>query len=462
MTPIKKGKAYVCDLSEEEIKAYRGTGVFDERGNHITSPGRSSPNRDRSIEENLSLFSRMRKGEFSDGTRTLRAKIDMNHHNLIMRDPVMFRILHVKHHRTGTKWTIYPTYDWAHGQSDSIERISHSICAVEFRHHRPLYDWFLDQLEIFHPRQIEYPRINLTRTVLSKRHLLPIVKAGHVAGWDDPRMPTLAGIRRRGIPPEVIRDFCSSISIAERRSESEIDIRFFEHIVRENLNKTAPRVMAVIKPLKVVITNYPKEQTEMLEAINNPEDLSAGTRPVPFSREICIEQDDFMENPAPKFYRLAPGREVRLRYAYFITCNQIVKDQDGNVRELLCTYDPETKGGNSLDGRKVKATLHWISVRHAAKAEVRLYDHLFDKENPLDSPAGTNWLENIYDNSLEVINDCFVEPALCKEKIGYRCQFERIGYFCIDAESRKDCLIFNRIISLRDSWQRIKEKKSFR
>ncbi len=443
---IKAGKAYVCDLSAEEVRAYRGT---------LTEPGRESPYRNRSVAENLDLFERMRAGEFPDGSRTLRAKIDMASPNLNLRDPVMYRILHASHHRTGDRWCIYPTYDWAHGQCDSIEGITHSICTLEFEDHRPLYDWFLENLGIHHPRQIEFARLNLSYTVLSKRKLLQLVREGYVRGWDDPRMPTLAGIRRRGYPPEAIRDFCDRIGVA--KNDSVVDIALLEFCVREYLNRHAPRVMAVLRPLKVVIDNYPEGQVEMMEAINNPEDPSAGTRLVPFSRVLYIERDDFLEDPPKQFYRLAPGREVRLRYAYFIKCVDVVKDpQTGDVIELHCTYDPATRGGNAPDGRKVKATLHWVSAAHALPAEVRLYDRLFTVENPNEEREGQDWKSFINPNSLEVLTGCQVEPSLAQAAPGARYQFERLGYFCVDlVDSQPGRLVFNRTVALRDEWARL-------
>ena len=443
---IKAGKAYVCDLSPEEVRAYRGT---------LTEPGRESPYRNRSVAENLDLFERMRAGEFPDGSRTLRAKIDMASPNLNLRDPVMYRILHASHHRTGDRWCIYPTYDWAHGQCDSIEGITHSICTLEFEDHRPLYDWFLENLGIHHPRQIEFARLNLSYTVLSKRKLLQLVREGYVRGWDDPRMPTIAGIRRRGYPPEAIRDFCDRIGVA--KNDSVVDIALLEFCVREHLNRHAPRVMAVLRPLKVIIDNYPEGQTEMVEAINNPEDPSAGTRLVPFSRVLYIERDDFMEDPPKQFYRLAPGREVRLRYAYFIKCVDVVKDpQTGEVVELHCTYDPATRGGNAPDGRKVKSTLNWVSAAHALPAEVRLYDRLFTVENPNEERDGQDWKSFINPNSLEVLTGCQVEPSLAQAAPGARYQFERLGYFCVDlVDSQPGRLVFNRTVALRDEWARL-------
>ncbi len=446
---IKDGKAYVCDLSMEQIKEYRGT---------PTEHGKDSPYRNRSVEENIDLFERMRAGEFKEGSRVLRAKIDMGSPNLNMRDPVMYRILKASHQRTGDEWCIYPMYDWAHGQSDSVEKITHSVCTMEFENHRPLYDWFLDQLGIHHPRQIEFARLNLTHTVLSKRRLLELVQGGYVRGWDDPRMPTLSGLRRRGYTPESIREFCSRIGVA--KADSVVDIALLEHCLREDLNKWAPRVMAVLKPLKVVIDNYPEDLVEELDAVNNPEDPSMGTRKVPFSRVIFIEQDDFLEDPPKKFYRLAPGREVRLRYAYYIKCVKLVKDdKTGKVVELHCTYDPATRGGGSPDGRKVKATLHWVSARHALSAEVRLYDHLFTKEYPDDIEKGADWKDNINPNSLEILNSCRVEPGLKNAKPQTRYQFERKGYFCVDPDSSDEKLVFNRTVSLRDEWDRIKKTR---
>jgi glutaminyl-tRNA synthetase len=446
---IKMGKAYVCDLSAEEIKEYRGT---------LMEPGKESPYRNRSVEENLDLFERMRAGEFPDGSRTLRARIDMASRNLNMRDPVLYRILHATHHRTGDKWCIYPMYDWAHGQCDAIEGITHSICTLEFEDHRPLYDWFLDQLGIYHPQQIEFARLNLSYTVLSKRKLLRLVQEGHVAGWDDPRMPTIAGIRRRGYTPEAIRELCERIGVA--KNNSVVDIALLEHCVREDLNKRAPRVMAVLRPLRVVIDNYLEGLVEEMEAINNPEDPGMGTRKVPFSRVLYIERDDFREDPPKQFYRLAPGREVRLRYAYFIKCVDVVKDpQTSEIVELHCTYDPETRGGNAPDGRKVKATLHWVSAAHAIPAEVRLYDRLFTAENPGSEEEGRDFMADLNPNSLEVLTSCRVEPGLANAAPGSRYQFERLGYFCVDLkDSRPGALVFNRTLSLRDEWARIESK----
>ncbi len=450
---IKKGKAYVCDLSPEEISEYRGKAIIQD-GKVITPPGRESPYRNRSVEENLDLFRRMRAGEFPDGAKTLRAKIDMAHPNLNMRDPVMYRIMHVPHYRTGTKWCIYPTYDWAHGQSDSIEGITHSICTLEFEDHRPLYDWFLDQLGIHHPRQIEFARLNLTYTVMSKRLLLQLVQEGHVRGWDDPRMPTIAALRRRGYTPEAIHEFVRRVGVSKRESITEIEL--LEHCVRQDLNKRALRRLAVLDPLRVVLTNYPDGQVEWLDAVNNPEDPSAGTRKVPFSKVLYIERDDFMEDPPKDFYRLAPGREVRLRYAYFIKCVDVVKDAQGNVIELHCTYDPETRGGNAPDGRKVKATIHWVSAQHAIDAEVRLYDRLFTKPDPLDVPEGHDWKENLNPNSLVILQNCKLEPSLAEAKVGDRFQFERKGYFCVDPDSTEKKLVFNRTVTLKGEWDKAK------
>lgn len=446
---IKMGKAYVCDLSAEEIREYRGT---------LTEPGKESPYRNRSVEENLDLFERMRKGEFPDGSKTLRAKIDMASGNINMRDPVMYRIKHEEHHRTGNKWCIYPMYDYAHGQSDSIEGITHSICTMEYEDHRPLYDWFLDQLAIHHPRQIEFARLNLSRTVLSKRRLLKLVNEGYVKGWNDPRMPTLAGMRRRGYTPEAIRNFCNRIGVAKK--ESLVDIGLLEYCVREHLNKVVPRVMAVLRPLKVVIDNYPEGQEELLDAINNPEDPNAGTRKVPFSKVLYIERDDFMEIPPKQFFRLAPGREVRLRYAYFIKCESVVKDENGEIVELHCTYDPATRGGNAPDGRKVKATLHWVSAPRAIEAEVRLYDYLFVKEDPNDVEEGKDFTDYINPKSLEVLKSCRLEPSLKDAKPGDRFQFERLGYFCVDTvDSTPEKPVFNRIVTLKDEWAKIQKGK---
>lgn len=444
---IKKGKAYVCDLSPEEIRQYRGT---------LTEAGKESPYRNRSVEENLDLFRRMRSGEFPDGAKTLRAKIDMKLGNINMRDPVMYRIKHETHHRTGDKWCIYPMYDYAHGQSDSIEGVTHSICTMEYEDHRPLYDWYLDSLEVYHPRQYEFARLNLSHTVLSKRKLLKLVQEGYVNGWDDPRMPTIAGIRRRGYTPQSIRNFCERIGVGKK--ESLVDMALLEYCVREDLNKIAPRVMAVLNPVKVVISNYPEGTIEYLDAINNPEDPTAGIRQIPFGREIYIEQDDFMENPVKDFYRLAPGREVRLRYAYFIKCIDIKKDSEGNIKEIVCTYDPCTRGGDSPDRRKVKATLHWVSVSECYEAEVRLYDKLFIKEDPNDTEEGKDFTDYINPDSLKIIKSAKLEPSLKKAKKGDKFQFERLGYFCVDTlDSKKDSPVFNRTVTLKDEWAKIKK-----
>jgi glutaminyl-tRNA synthetase len=441
---IRKGKAYVCDLTADEVREYRGT---------LTQPGKESPYRNRSVEENLDLFARMRAGEFPEGARTLRAKIDMASPNINLRDPVLYRIIHASHHRTGDQWCIYPMYDFAHGQSDSIEGITHSLCSLEYEIHRPLYDWFLDELEIFHPRQIEFARLNVSYTVLSKRKLLRLVRDGHVRGWDDPRMPTLSGLRRRGYTPEAIRTFCDRIGVAKK--DSIVDIALLEHCLREDLNKRAPRVMGVLRPLRLVIENYPEGQTEQFPAVNNPEDPAAGTRMLPFSRVLYIEQEDFREYPPPKYYRLAPGREVRLRYAYFVKCVDVVKDARGNPTELRCTYDPATRSGNAPDGRKVKATIHWVSAAHAVPAEVRLYNRLFVKEDPDDVPDGQDFLAHLNPASLEVLTGCRVEPGLATAKAGSICQFERQGYFCVDPDSVGGTLAFNRAVGLKDEWARI-------
>ena len=444
---VQAGRAYVCDLSADEIREYRGT---------LTEPGRDSPYRMRSVEENLDLFERMRAGEFPDGSRTLRAKVDMRSPNLNMRDPVMYRILRARHHRTGDQWCLYPTYDFAHGQSDSIEGITHSICTLEFEDHRPLYDWFLDALNIHHPQQIEFARLNLTYTVMSKRKLLELVEQGRVAGWDDPRMPTIAGLRRRGYTPEAIRSFCERIGVAKRNST--VDIAMLEHCLREDLNRSAPRVMAVLRPLRVVLDNYPEERVEELEAVNNPEDPGMGTRKVPFSRVLYIEQEDFREDPPKQFFRLAPGREVRLRYAYIIKCVDVVKDPEtGAVTELRCTYDPDTKSGSAQSNRKVKATLHWVSAAHAIEAEVRSYDHLFSKENPEDVEESADWTANLNPTSLETLTSCRVEPSLTGATPGSRYQFERLGYFCVDTDSYDGRMVFNRTVTLRDTWAKIEK-----
>ncbi len=446
---IKDNKAYVDSLSAEEIKEYRGT---------LTEPGKESPHRNRPVEENLDLFERMRAGEFEDGTYVLRAKIDMASGNLNMRDPVMYRILHAEHHRTGDKWCLYPMYDWAHGLSDSIEGITHSICTLEFEDHRPLYDWFLEQLKVYQPQQIEFARLNLTHTVMSKRKLLRLVQDDHVSGWDDPRMPTISGLRRRGYTPESIREFCERIGVA--RKDSVVDIKLLEYCIREDLNKYAPRVLGVLRPLRLIIDNYPEDQVEELEAINNPEDPSMGTRIVPFSRVLYIEREDFREDAPKKWFRLAPGREVRLRYGYYITCVDVVKDdKTGEVLELRCTYDPETRGGWSPDGRKVRGTLHWVSAAHAIDAEVRLYDHLFLKSNPEEVADGVDFQSNINPNSLEILKSCKLEPSLAQATPGSRYQFERLGYFNFDIDSSEEKLVFNRTVTLRDTWAKIEKKQ---
>jgi glutaminyl-tRNA synthetase len=448
---VTKGKAYVCDLSAEEIRAYRGT---------LTEPGVESPYRNRSVEENLDLFERMRAGEFPDGSRTLRAKIDMSSPNITLRDPVLYRILDMPHHRTGDKWCIYPMYDFTHCLSDSIEGITHSLCTLEFENNRPLYDWVLDQLDVYHPQQIEFARLNLSYSVLSKRKLLQLVQDGIVDDWDDPRMPTLSGLRRRGYSPQAIRDFCYHIGVS--KTNSIIDIALLEHFIRKDLNQRAPRVFGILRPLRVVITNYPEDQVEELEAINNPEDETMGTRKVPFSRVIYIEQDDFREVPLPKYRRLIPGREVRLRYGYFITCVDVIKDPEtGEVVEIHCTYDPETRGGNAPDGRKVKATLHWLSAEHATPVEVRLYDRLFNSSNPDDVEPGSDFKSNINPNSLEILPGSFVENSLANAIPGITYQFERQGYFCVDPIASQDGkLVFNRTIALRDSWAKLDKSKT--
>jgi glutaminyl-tRNA synthetase len=442
---IQAGKAYVCDLTAEQIRAHRGT---------LTEPGRNSPYRDRSVEENLDLFRRMKAGEFPDGSRTLRAKIDMASPNLNMRDPVMYRILHATHHRTGDAWCIYPMYDFTHGQCDSIEGITHSICTLEFEDHRPLYNWYLEQLGIYHPQQIEFDRLNLTYTVLSKRKLLTLVQKGYVSGWDDPRMPTLSGIRRRGYTPEGIRSFCSRVGVS--KTNGTIELSLLEHAVREDLNKHAKRVMAVLRPLPVVIDNYPADLFEEMEAVNNPEDPAAGTRKVPFSKVLYIEREDFREDPPKQYFRLAPGREVRLRYGYFITCTGVVKNEAGEVVELHCTYDPATRGGNAPDGRKVKSTIHWVSAHHAIEAEVRLYDTLFVGENP-GAEEGRDFIEDINPHSLETLKNCPLEPSLAAARPGDKFQFERLGYFCVDPDSTHELLVFNRTVQLRDTWAKIEK-----
>ncbi len=446
---VQAGKAYVCDLSPEEVSAYRGTAI-EKDGQVITPPGKNSPYRDRSPKESLDLFRRMRAGEFPDGARTLRAKIDMAHPNLNMRDPVMYRILRATHHRQGDAWCIYPTYDWAHGQSDAIEGVTHSTCDLGFENHRPLYDWFLDQLPIqTRPRQIEYGRLNLTHTVTSKRWLRQLVEGGHVDGWDDPRMPTLRGMRRRGYTPEGIRTFIRATGVT--KSQGIVDAALLEHFQRQDLNLTSPRVMAVLDPVRLVVTNYAEEEVEWLDAVNNPEDPSAGTRKVPFSRELFIEREDFLEDPPSKFFRLAPGREVRLRYAYFVRCVDVVKDARGEITEIRCTYDPATRGGDAPDGRKVKATLHWVSAAHAVDLEARLYDSLFSNDDPTDVVAGKTWLDNLNPQSL-VVTRGKGEPGLRDARPADRFQFERKGYFCLDPESSLDRPVFNRTVGLRDTW----------
>jgi len=444
---IRKDKAFVCDLNAQQIREYRGT---------LTEPGRESPYRYRTVEENLDLFERMRNGEFADGARTLRAKVDMASPNLNMRDPVMYRILHASHHRTGDKWCIYPMYDFTHGQSDSIERITHSICTLEFEDHRPLYDWYCDNLGINHPQQIEFDRQNLTYTLLSKRKLLKLVQGRHVRGWDDPRMPTLSGIRRRGYTAEALRNFCANIGVS--KTNGILELGMLEHYVREDLNRRAPRVMAVLRPLKVVIDNYPEGQTDEMEAVNNPEDASAGTRKVPFSRVLYIEQEDFREDPPKQYFRLSPGREVRLRYGYFITATSVVKNEKGEAVEVHCTYDPATRGGNAPGGRKVKSTIHWVSAAHALNAEVRVYDNLFSTADPNQETEGKDFTANLNPNSLEVLADCKVEPYLKDAAPLSRYQFERLGYFCVDQDSAPGKLVFNRTVALRDTWAKIEKR----
>jgi len=444
---IKAGKAYVDDLSADEIRQHRGT---------LTEPGKDSPYRTRSIEENLDLFQRMKAGEFPDGSRVLRAKIDMASPNLNMRDPVMYRILHATHHRTGDEWCIYPMYDYAHGQSDSIERVTHSMCTLEFTDHQPLYKWYIAQLGIFPSQQIEFDRLNLTYTLLSKRKLLQLVQEKRVNGWDDPRMPTLSGIRRRGFTPEALRALCAAIGAS--RTNGSTDIEMLEHFQRDDLNRRARRAMAVLHPIKLVIDNYPKDQEEFVEVANNPEDPAAGTRQVPFSREVYIEQDDFREVPPPKYYRLSPGKEVRLRNAYFITAQSVVKDEAGNVVEVHCTYDPASRGGNSPDGRKVKSTMHWVSAAHAISAEIRIYDKLFTKPDPTDVEEGEDVFSNLNPNSLEVVTGARLEPSLAGAQAGDRYQFERVGYFCLDPDSTPGNLAFNRTLPLKDSWAKIEKK----
>ncbi len=444
----KAGKAYVCDLTAEEVRQTRGT---------LTEPGKESPYRNRSVAENLDLFERMRLGEFPDGAKTLRAKIDMASANLNLRDPVMYRILRAEHHRTGNKWCVYPMYDFAHGQCDSIERITHSICTLEFEDHRPLYDWYVEQLGIYHPQQIEFDRLNLTYTLLSKRKLLKLVQDKYVAGWDDPRMPTISGMRRRGYTPEALRGFAGSLGVSKTNGTTELGL--LEYHVRDDLNRRALRVMAVLRPLKVVIENYPEGQVEHMDAVNNPEDASAGSRTVPFSRELYIEQDDFREDPPKQYFRLAPGREVRLRYGYFITCKEVIKDASGQVTELRCTYDPTTRGGNAPpDGRKVKATIHWVSAAHALDAEARLYETLFTKENPNELEEGQEFTDLLNPQSLEVVQGCKVEPSLASAVPGVSYQFERLGYFCADKDSTPSKLVFNRTVALRDTWAKIEKK----
>jgi glutaminyl-tRNA synthetase len=444
---INDGKAYVDDLSAEEIRKYRGT---------LTEPGKESPHRNRGVKENLDLFERMRKGEFPDGSRVLRAKIDMASPNLNMRDPVMYRILHAEHHRTGGKWCIYPMYDFAHGQSDSIEHVTHSICTLEFEDHRPLYNWFIEQLDIFPSQQLEFDRLGLTYTLLSKRKLLTLVQEKRVTGWDDPRMPTLSGIRRRGYTPEAIRNFCAAIGVS--KTNGTLELAMLEHFVREDLNKRAPRVMAVLRPLKVVIDNYPEGRVDDVEAVNNPEDESAGKRKVPFTKVLYIEHDDFREEPPKQYYRLSPGREVRLRYGYFITARAVVKNDKGEVVEVHCTYDPATRGGNAPDGRKVKSTIHWVSAAHALDAEVRIYDKLFIKEDPNQVEEGQEFTANLNPNSLEVIAQAKLEPSLASAPIENRYQFERLGYFCVDTDSRRGHLVFNRTVALKDTWAKVEKK----
>ncbi len=446
---VKAGKAYVCDLTAEQVRETRGS---------LTEPGQESPYRNRSVEENLDLFERMKAGEFPDGSRTVRSKVDMASANLNMRDPVMYRILHADHHRTGSTWCIYPMYDYTHGQCDSIEGITHSICTLEFEDHRPLYDWYIQSLGIFAPQQIEFDRLNLTYTLLSKRKLLTLVQNGVVSGWDDPRMPTLSGVRRRGFTPEALRTFCSRIGVSKTNGINELGL--LEHAVREDLNKRVSRVMAVLRPLRVVIDNYPEDQVEMMEAINNPEDASAGTRQVPFSRVLYIEQEDFREDPPKNYYRLSPGREVRLRYGYLVTCTGVVKNDAGEVVEVHCSYDPATRGGNTPDGRKVKSTIHWVSAQHAIEAEVRLYENLFLTEDPNDSSRGQDWTENVNPKSLEVLQGAQLEPSLAGVSAGEKFQFERMGYFCVDRDSTAERAVFNRTLGLRDTWAKIEKNQS--
>jgi glutaminyl-tRNA synthetase len=443
---IKKGKAYVDDLTQDQIREYRGT---------LTEPGKESPYRNRSVEENMALFEGMREGQFAEGSRVLRAKIDMASGNINMRDPVLYRILRTPHHRTDEKWCIYPMYDFAHGQSDSIEGVTHSLCDLAYEDHRPLYEWFLQELEMYMPRQIEFARLNLTYTVLSKRYLKQLVDQGHVKGWNDPRMPTLSGMRRRGYPAEAIRDFIDRVGVA--KNESVADISLLEYCVRDALNRTAQRVMGVLDPLKVVLVNYPEGQVEALDAVNNPEDPSTGTRKVPFSRVLYIEKDDFRESPPPKYYRLAPGKEVRLRYGYFIRCVDVVKNEQGEVVELHCTYDPETRGGYAPDGRKVQGTLHWVSADNALDADVRLYDRLFNKPDPMNTEDGKTYFNYLNPNSMQVLTGCKVEPSLANAQPGMRYQFEREGYFCVDLDSKPGALVFNRTVELRDTWAKIEQ-----
>ena len=447
---IRKGKAYVCDQTADEVREFRGG---------WNKEGRNSPYRDRTVEENLDLFQRMKQGEFADGEKTLRAKIDMNSANMNLRDPAMYRIRHVAHHRTGDAWCIYPTYDWAHGESDSIEGITHSICTLEFENHRPLYDWYLDMLEVHHPQQIEFAKLVLSYTVTSKRKLLELVQGDYVDGWDDPRMPTLSGLRRRGVTPESIRNFCAKIGVTKFNSLT--DLSLLEQSIREHLNQIAPRVMGVLDPVKVVIENYPEGEIEMRDAINNPEDESAGTRQIPFGRELYIERSDFMEDAPRKFFRLTVGREVRLRYAYFLKCESVVKNDQGEIVELRCTYDPETAGGKAPDGRKVKGTIHWVSAQHAVDAEIRIYQHLFSQENPADVPEGVDWKELLNPDSLKVLSDCKLEPSLAEAQSGERFQFERNGYFCVDSkDSKAGKLVFNRTVALKDAWTKSQKKQA--
>jgi glutaminyl-tRNA synthetase len=443
---IKAGKAYVDDLSADQIRQYRGT---------LTEPGKNSPYRDRPVEENLDLFQRMKAGEFPDGSRVLRAKIDMASPNLNLRDPVMYRILHATHHRTGDKWCIYPMYDYAHGQSDSLEQVTYSMCSLEFADHQPLYNWFIQELGIFPSQQIEFDRLSLTYTIMSKRKLRQLVEEGRVSGWNDPRMPTLSGLRRRGYTPEAIRNFVAAAGVS--RTNGSVELAMLEHFVREDLNKRAARVMAVLRPLKVVIDNYPEGQVEKMDAVNNPEDPSAGTRKVPFSRVLYIEQDDFREDPPKQYFRLSPGREVRLRYGYFVTCTSFVKNEKGDVVEVHCTYDPATRGGNAPDGRKVKSTIHWVSAAHALDAEVRVYDNLFTRENPDEAPSGQDFTANLNPHSLDLIAGAKLEPSLANAQSGSRYQFERLGYFCVDPDSKPGKLIFNRTVALKDTWAKLEK-----